>query len=183
MLRASRVIFQKAPIRPVAHELKASGSRSPIQAPSSTTSPKLTPIGLAAILGGLALGSYIFKPSTAVPTAAIDNFKPEVAIIFALGDSQGTFQKTASELGFEYINTASDLKKLDSLVKQGISRFFIEGFADEKDYYRICQDIVNPDLVLDFGSGVIHNAPRIVKLDKSADAGEIAEILRQRNFV
>lgn len=183
MLRSTRAVFQRGAIRPVAQELRGPVKDSFNQAPSSSKSTQFTPIGLAAILGGLALGTYFLKPSKAVPAAAMDNFKPKVAIIFALGDSHGTFKKSAPELGFEYINIASDLGKLDSLVKQGTSRFFIEGFANEKDYERICQDVVNPDLVLDFGSDATHDAPRIMKLEKSADTSAIADILKQRNFV
>lgn len=181
MFRASRILLQQKPrVRPVVN--------NPTKAGSQNAAPKkninVTPIGLAFVLGGLAFASYLFKPSTRQPTAAMDNFKPQIAIVFATGENNGQFESAAKTLGFDYINVAKDFSKLDELVNQGKTRFFIEGFKTKEDLVNMEENVVQPDLLLHFGNK--DDEPENAsgqRLANITNGSDIKEALEQRNLL
>lgn len=182
MFRASRILLQQKPrVRPVVHN--PSTKTNPQNAPPKKNL-NVTPIGLAFVLGGLAFASYLFKPSNRQPTAAMDTFKPQVAIVFATGENNGQFESAANALGFDYVNVAKDFSKLDTLINQGKTRFFIEGFKNKEDLANMEENVVQPDLLLHFGNE--NDQPENAsgqRLANITNGTGIKEALEQRNLL
>jgi len=186
MFKASRPLLAKLPVRPVVNAgAKAAKMRPEAGAeppkPGQKSGFQVTPIGLAFIVGSLFFGVYLFKPNSRMPVAAMDTFKPQIAIIFGYGDSHESFKLAAEKLGFAYINVQTDMQRLDQLVNNGSTKFFIEGFKSSEQLENMAHNTVQPDAILNFEKSNPSNSREMYVPKPSLE--KIEEIITQKNFV
>lgn len=158
--------------------------RPKVAKPAVQTPPKfrIGPWGITFLLGGLAFASWLAKPSKTMPVSAMDTFKPRIAIVFVLGDSQGQAQEFANANGYKYVDALKNPQEtMEPLVQQGITKFIIDHVPVD-NLAEFEQNVVECDLALDFND----SAPQYLKQTNRVEKMEsqtVLEALKERNLV
>lgn len=176
LVRIRQTLFRRA-VRPQAAK------------PAASAQPKarISPWGLAFVLGGLAFASWLAKPDRTPPKAAFDPIKRSVCVVFVFGDDKGAAAEFARQRGFALVDlhgTQNPSSLLDPLVKAGKNRFIVKGI-DPDSLSDFENSVVQCDIALDYSKTGL---PQLEPLDKSrrrakmADAS-IQQVLEEKNLL
>lgn len=174
-MRLSRALF--IAVRPKAPR--------PVTKPPPKKSPSISRTGLAVLLGSLAFGSWLIKPSRTAPSPAMDLFKPHICVVFVLGDAGKVPLDFAKSNKFTCLKASEAPAELPSLIDSGKTKFIITDMNTE-DVKKFEDDIVECDALLDYNTEIPANLAYIQRGRRLHNMGKnesIESVLRERNLI
>lgn len=191
-MRASIRRLAKARVRPSAPGTTAAAQAIADSLKEQPSKPPTRRWGLLFLLGGLAAASWMAKPPTEPPAAALDPFKLPVAIVFVVGESapHEHLAQLADKLGYAYLPNPT-YAAVEEATKGGKTRLIIDN-VDPKKLAEFEKDVVACDLVLDWSGsssspdsdGPLASVERSRRLaNMKTSKASVEDILRQHNLV